>query len=159
MLGDRFGLFIRKAKLEDLEEIADFNFQMAKETEGKILDKNLVREGVRAALSDEIKGFYLVAEDKSTKLIVGQLMVTFEWSDWRNKNFWWIQSVYVDQKYRNKKVFSQLYEKVTELAISERNVCGLRLYTGENNFSAKKVYESLGMKKTLYEIYEKPLSI
>jgi len=82
-------------------------------------------------------------------------MVTFEWSDWRNKKFWWIQSVYVDKKYRNKKVFSQLFGTVTKMALSEKSVCGLRLYTSKNNYSAKQVYESLGMKKTSYEIYEK----
>ena len=151
-------LLIRKAKLEDIEKIADFNIQMAKETEGKNLDKNVVREGVRAALNDKIKGFYLIAVDNNTnKMLVGQLMVTFEWSDWRNKNFWWIQSVYVNKKYRNKKIFSQLFRTVAKMALSEKNVCGLRLYTSKNNFSTKRVYESLGMKKTLYEIYEKPL--
>jgi hypothetical protein len=81
-------LLIRKAKLEDIEKIAEFNIQMAKETEGKILDKNIVQEGVRAVLNNKIKGFYLIAEDnKATKMLVGQLMVTFEWSDCRNKNF------------------------------------------------------------------------
>ena len=149
-------LLIRKAKLEDLERISDFNIQMAKETEAKILDKNIVQKGVKAVLNNKIKGFYLIAEDnKDTKIVVGQLMVTFEWSDWRNKNFWWIQSVYVDNEYRNKKVFSQLFRTVTKMALSEKNVCGLRLYTNKNNFSAKQVYESLGMKKTSYEIYEK----
>ena len=82
-------MLIRKAKHEDIEKIAEFNIQMAKETEGKILNKNIVQEGVRAALNNKIKGFYLIAEDnKATKMLVGQLMVTFEWSDWRNKNFW-----------------------------------------------------------------------
>jgi GNAT superfamily N-acetyltransferase len=152
-------LLVREAKLEDLEKIVAFNIQMAKETEGKILEKNIVREGVKAVLNNKIKGFYLMAEDnKTNKKLVGQLMITFEWSDWRNKNFWWIQSVYVDQKYRNKKVFSQLFRTVTKMALSQKSVCGLRLYTGKNNYSAKQVYESLGMKKTLYEIYEKPLS-
>jgi ribosomal protein S18 acetylase RimI-like enzyme len=149
-------LLIRKAKHEDIEKIAEFNVQMAKETEGKILNKKVVQEGVRAVLKNKIKGFYLIAEDnKATKLLVGQLMVTFEWSDWRNKNFWWIQSVYVDKKYRNKKVFSQLFRTVTKMALSEKNVYGLRLYTNKNNYSAKQVYKSLGMKKTSYEIYEK----
>ena len=148
-------MLIRKAKHADIEKIVDFNIQMAKETEGKILDKNIVREGVKSVLSNKIKGFYLMTEDKATKLLVGQLMVTFEWSDWRNKYFWWIQSVYVDKKYRNKKVFSQLFRAISELALSKKSVCGLRLYTGKNNYSAKQVYESLGMKKTSYEIYEK----
>ena len=151
-------MLIRKAKLEDLERIVDFNIQMAKETEGKILDKNIVRIGVKVVLENKIKGFYLMAEDnQGTKTLGGQLMVTFEWSDWRNKNIWWIQSVYVDKKYRNKKVFSQLYRTVTKMALSEKSVGGLRLYVEKHNNSAKQVYESLGMKKTPYEIYEKSL--
>jgi ribosomal protein S18 acetylase RimI-like enzyme len=149
-------LIIRKAKLEDLEQIVDFNIQMAKETEEKILEKNVTREGVEAVLKNELKGFFLLAEEnKDKKEICGQLMITFEWSDWRNKNIWWIQSVFVDKNYRNKKVFSELFKSVTKMALSEKGVGGLRLYVEKNNNSAKQVYESLGMKKTSYEIYEK----
>jgi GNAT superfamily N-acetyltransferase len=149
-------LIIRKAKLEDLEQIVDFNIQMAKETEEKILEKNVTREGVEAVLKNELKGFFLLAEEnKDKKEICGQLMITFEWSDWRNKNIWWIQSVFVDKNYRNKKVFSELFKSVTKMALSEKGVGGLRLYVEKNNNSAKQVYESLGMKKTPYEIYEK----
>ena len=150
-------LIVRRAGLEDLERIVDFNVQMAKETEGKNLDKHIVREGVRTVLNNESKGFYLLAEDKGDKMLAGQLMVTFEWSDWRNKDFWWIQSVYVERKYRNSGVFSRLYRAVTKMASSRKNVCGLRLYVEKHNTSAKQVYESLGMKKTAYEIYEKAL--
>ena len=150
-------MLIRKAKRKDLEKIVDFNIQMAKETEGKILNKNIVRKGVTGVLVNKIKGFYLMAEDKSAKMIVGQLMVTFEWSDWQNKNFWWIQSVYVNNRYRNKKIFSHLFRTVLKLALSQKNVCGLRLYVKRNNNSAKQVYEALDMKKTSYEIYEKLL--
>jgi ribosomal protein S18 acetylase RimI-like enzyme len=132
--------------------------KMAKETEGKTLDRNIVREGVKTVLSNELKGFYLLAEEnEGARVICGQLMVTFEWSDWRNKYFWWIQSVYVDKKYRNKKVFSHLYRAVIEMALSDGSVGGLRLYVEKHNDSAKRVYESLGMKKTPYEIYEKSL--
>ena len=149
-------MLIRKAKLEDLEQIVDFNIQMAKETEEKILEKNVTREGVEAVLKNELKGFFLLAEEnKDKKEICGQLMITFEWSDWRNKNIWWIQSVFVDKNYRNKKVFSELFKSVTKMALSEKGVGGLRLYVEKNNNSAKQVYESLGMKKTPYEIYEK----
>ena len=151
-------LRIRKAGLEDLERIVDFNIQMAEETERKILDKNIVREGVKTILNDETKGFYLLSEcNESGKIIAGQLMVTFEWSDWRNKNIWWIQSVYVDKKYRDKKVFSRLYRTLTKMALSEKSVGALRLYVKKNNDYAKKAYESLGMKKTAYEIYEESL--
>lgn len=151
-------LRIRKARLEDLERIVAFNIQMAEETEGKILDKNIVREGVKTILNDETRGFYLLSEyNENGKIIAGQLMVTFEWSDWKNKNIWWIQSVYVDKKYRNKKVFSRLYRSVTEMALSEKSVGALRLYVEKNNDYAKQVYESLGMEKTPYEVYEKSL--
>ena len=155
MFGDEYSLLIRKAKLEDLEEIINFNIQMAKETEGKIIEKNVVRQGVKTMLNNNLKGFYLVAEESNdNKILCGQLMVTFEWSDWKNKNIWWIQNVYVDKRYRNKKVFSQLYRNVVRIAASEKNVVGLRLYVEMQNDSAKQVYESLGMKKTPYEIYE-----
>lgn len=151
-------LCIRKARLEDLERIVDFNVKMAEETEGKVLDKNVVREGVRAVLNDRAKGFYLLSEYTTKgRVIAGQLMVTFEWSDWRNKDFWWIQSVYVDKGFRNKKVFSSLYGTVAKMALSEGSVGGLRLYVDKDNDSAKQVYQSLGLKKTGYEIYEKPL--
>jgi GNAT superfamily N-acetyltransferase len=149
-------LIIRKARLKDWERIVDFNLQMAKETEGKILDKNLVREGVKAVLNNQLRGFYLLAEnDEETKQIVGQLMITFEWSDWRNSNIWWIQSVYVDKKFRKRNIFSQLFATVAEMALSEKIVGKLKLYVIKDNSSAKQVYESLGMTKTPYEIYEK----
>jgi GNAT superfamily N-acetyltransferase len=154
--GDEYSLLIRKAKFEDLERIVDFNIQMAKETEEKILEKNVAREGVKAVLNNELKGFFLLAEEnRGRKKICGQLMITFEWSDWRNKNIWWIQSVFVDKNYRNRKVFSKLFNSVTKMALSEKEVGGLRLYVEKHNDSAKQVYESLGMKKTPYEIYEK----
>ena len=149
-------MLIRKAKLEDLERIADFNIQMAEETEGKILDRNTVIKGVKAVLEHESKGFYLIAIDnKKGKTPTGQLMVTYEWSDWRNKFFWWIQSVYVERKYRTQKVFSRLFDTISKMAFSQKNVAGLRLYVEKNNNSAKQVYEKLGMKKTPYKIYEK----
>jgi GNAT superfamily N-acetyltransferase len=151
-------LRIRKAKLEDLERIVDFNVEMAEETEGKMLDRSVVREGVRTVLKDRAKGFYLLSEwNGRGGMLAGQLMVTFEWSDWRNMNFWWIQSVYVDKKFRTKKVFSGLYGAVAKMALSEGSVGGLRLYVDKNNDSAKQVYESLGLRKTDYEIFEKSL--
>jgi ribosomal protein S18 acetylase RimI-like enzyme len=151
-------LLIRKARLKDLERIVEFNMRMAKETEEKVLDRNIVLEGVQTVLTNKSKGFYFLAEDnEGTGMVVGQLMVTYEWSDWRNKDFWWIQSVYVDKKYRNRKVFSKLFRAVAKRALSTRSVDGLRLYVKENNYSAKQVYESLGMKKTSYEVYEKGL--
>ena len=155
MIGAEYSLIIRKAKLEDLDGIVALNIQMSKETDTKIIDENVVREGVKAVLRNVVKGFYLIAEEENNyKILAGQLMVTFEWSDWRNKNIWWIHNVYVDKKYRNKKVFSRLYRCAVKMASSERNVVVLRLYVEDYNVSAKQVYESFGMKKTSYEIYE-----
>jgi len=151
-------MLIRKANLGDLEEIVDFNLKLAQETENEKLNRNIVRNGVQAVLNDNQKGFYLVAENKADeKELVGQLMITFEWSDWRNKCFWWIQSVYVDERYRNQEVFSSLYREVIKTAKSRKDISRLRLYVEKHNVKAKQVYESLGLKKTQYEVYELPL--
>lgn len=148
-------LVIRRAEPEDVETVADFNIKMAEETEGRKLDRVTVLKGVKAAIDDPQKGFYLIAEKREvpTKL-VGQLLVTFEWSDWRNKYFWWIQSVYVQREHRDQKVFSQLYRRIVKMAKQRKNVAGLRLYVEKHNELAKRVYEDLGMAKTFYEVYE-----
>lgn len=151
-----YDIYVRKAGFEDIEKITDHNFQMAKETENKTLDRTIVIDGVKAVIEDPSKGFYLVAEREDDKVVVGQLMITFEWSDWRNKCFWWIQSVYVDRRYRNQKIFTSLYEEIVRLIKSREDVCGLRLYVKAHNKSAKKVYEALGMNRTSYEIFEMP---
>jgi ribosomal protein S18 acetylase RimI-like enzyme len=151
-------IFIREARYDDVESIAKFNMKMALETESKKLEEIIVDKGVRAVIEDSQKGFYLVAEKRGdTPNIVGQLLVTFEWSDWRNKNIWWIQSVYVQKNFRNQKVFSKLYNHVVYMARNKKNICGIRLYVEGQNESAKLVYETLGMIKTSYEIYEKEL--
>ena len=148
-------IVVRKAGLEDAETIANLNAKIAEETEGRKIDKDVALEGVEAVIKDPHKGFYLVAEKRSIPVrIVGQLLITFEWSDWRNKYFWWIQSVYVDKKYRNKKIFSRLYRQVVEMAKYRKDVSGLRLYVEKHNEAAKKAYEALGLKRTSYEMYE-----
>jgi len=148
-------IVVRKAGLEDAETIANSNMKMAEETEGRKIDKDVALEDVEAVIKDPHKGFYLVAEKRSIPVrIVGQLLITFEWSDWRNKYFWWIQSVYVDKKYRNKKIFSRLYGRVVEMAKYRKDVSGLKLYVEKHNEAAKKAYEALGLKRTFYEMYE-----
>lgn len=148
-------LVIRRAEPKDVETVADFNVKMAEETEGRKLDRVTVLKGVKAAIDDPQKGFYLIAEKREVPAkLVGQLLVTFEWSDWRNKHFWWIQSVYVQREHRDQKVFSQLYRRVVKMAKQQKDVAGLRLYVEEHNELAKKVYEDLGMAKTFYEVYE-----
>jgi ribosomal protein S18 acetylase RimI-like enzyme len=146
---------VRRAETRDLSRIADFNMRMAGETERKELNAKDVRKGVEAVLKDRGKGFYLVAETGNSREIVGQLLVTFEWSDWRNKNFWWIQSVYVEPEARNQGIFTQLYRKLGDLADLEGQVCGFRLYVDRSNFAAKRIYESIGFRMTSYEMYEK----
>lgn len=143
---------IRPATPSDARVLAKFNALMAKETENRELDPSLLQAGVDSLFQDPSRGLYYVAESGGT--IVGQLMVTYEWSDWRNGTFWWIQSVYVEQAFRGKGVFKTLYRYIESLAKDRKDVCGLRLYVEHDNTAAKETYASLGMKKTPYEMYE-----
>lgn len=145
-------LVIRPAELKDAESIVKFNAAMGKETEGIALDTDILKCGVQSLLTDQSKGFYLVAE--IGKKIVGQLMITYEWSDWRCGFFWWIQSVYIIPEYRQLGVFRNLYQHVHDLAYADKNVCGLRLYVDRNNKRAQKAYKNLGMSKSHYEMFE-----
>jgi GNAT superfamily N-acetyltransferase len=117
------------------------------------LDLETVRRGVAALLKDPAKGIYFVAEHKSR--VVGQLCITYEWSDWRNGNFWWIQSVYVEQEFRGRGIFASLFEHVQKLARERTEVCGLRLYMEKDNERARGVYQKLGLKQTHYQVFEK----
>jgi GNAT superfamily N-acetyltransferase len=144
---------IRRATISDAGDIAEFNELMADETEQRTLNKKTLLAGVKAILQDAAKGVYFVAEENGT--VVGQLMITYEWSDWRNGNFWWIQSVYVRKEFRELGVFRALYEHVEELARKRNDVCGLRLYVERGNERARNVYEKMGMKRTAYELFEK----
>lgn len=143
---------IRLARKEDASAMVEFNQAMALETEGKTLDSQTLTSGVGAVFHDDKKGFYVVAEDKGK--IVGGLMVTFEWSDWRDGWFWWIQSVYILPEYRGRSIYSLLYQFVKNEAQKEGNVCGFRLYVEKENERAQKVYENLGMEETYYLMYE-----
>ncbi len=145
-------LVIRPAELKDAETIIEFNEAMGKETESLKLDIDILRCGVRSILSDQNKGCYFVAEVNGK--VVGQLMITYEWSDWRCANFWWIQSVYVLPDYRQQSVFRKLYQHIHELASADKSVCGLRLYVDRNNERAKKAYTNLGMLQSHYELFE-----
>lgn len=143
---------IRRAKLSDAATIADYNARMAWETERRRLDLKRVTKGARALIKDAAKGFYFVAEIDGK--VAGQLLITFEWSDWRNGSFWWIQSVYVAPEFRERGVFRALYAHVHKLAKSRRDVCGLRLYVEHENGRAQKAYARLGMKEAHYRIFE-----
>ena len=143
---------VRRALQIDAEHISDFNIAMALETEGKPLDSETVRGGVWAVLSRNDLGFYVVAEHRDET--VGQLLITYEWSDWRNAFFWWIQSVYVAPEYRHQGVYKALHEYVSKAAGSQGDVCGIRLYVDKDNKIAQGVYAGLGMSETNYDMYE-----
>ncbi|PCJ58871.1 MAG: GNAT family N-acetyltransferase [Planctomycetota bacterium] len=143
---------IRFASEADCEIIAQFNIDMAFETEELKLIPAVITAGVKNMLANPSHGFYLVAtiEEK----IIGCLMITKEWSDWRNGLFWWIQSVYVMADFRGRGVYRQLYNHVQLLAQKEDNVCGFRLYVEQDNMKAQSTYKKLGMAETNYKLYE-----
>ncbi len=149
---DSSNITIRTATECDIEHIARFNSDMALETEGIELLPEVILQGARTLVNDEKLGFYLVAETDNR--IVASLMVTTEWSDWRNGQFWWIQSVYVIPEFRRQGLYSRLYSKVKSLADENRNVCGYRLYVEKNNNAAQSAYENVGMHETEYKMYE-----
>ena len=133
--------------------IASNNAAMALETEGRRLDLDRLGRGVSLLLEDRSKGFYLVAEDESGE-VVGQLMVTYEWSDWRAGTFWWIQSVYVAPHARRTGVYRALYEHLLQMAREDGGVCGIRLYVERENERAMTTYRALGMARAHYEMFE-----
>jgi GNAT superfamily N-acetyltransferase len=143
---------IRRAVLSDSKALAEFNTSMARETEGIELIPSVIGSGVKAMIENPQMGFYLVVEDEGK--IQASLMITAEWSDWRNGLFWWIQSVYVNQQYRRQGLYRKLYEHVKSLAEAENHVCGFRLYVEHDNQIAQKTYRTLGMDETSYKMYE-----
>ena len=150
-----YEIIIRIARASDTESLIAFNQAMALETENKTLDPDKISPGVAAVFSDEKKGFYAVAEIENK--IIGGLMVTYEWSDWRDAWFWWVQSVYILPEGRGKKIYSRLYDFVKEKARAEGNVCGFRLYVETENRHAQRVYEKVGMESSHYLMYEEML--
>ena len=126
---------------------------MALETEHKILMPEVIGAGVRRLIENPAMGFYIVAENEKGEVVAG-LLITTEWSDWRNGIFWWIQSVYVVSEWRRQGVYRRLYEHVRELAEADPAVCGFRLYVEKDNANAQQTYASLGMSPTDYLIYE-----
>jgi len=145
-------LQIRKARGEDAASLVLFNRAMALETEGIRLDEETLTAGVHAVLSTADRGFYVVAEEDGE--VAGGLLVTREWSDWRNAWFWWIQSVYVVPQARGKGIYRELSAFVWALAVEVGDVCGIRLYVEKENRTAQTVYRRLGMHETDYLMYE-----
>lgn len=143
---------IRLAVSSDAVVIVDFNASMAKETENLELDRERLRKGTEALIADSSKGIYYLAEVNGK--VVGQLMITYEWSDWRNATFLWIQSVYVLPEFRKQGIFRSLYLYVESIAKKRSDVCGLRLYVDQSNERAQQIYEALGMKYSHYKMME-----
>ena len=147
---------IRLAGPEDVTTLVSFSAAMALETEDRYLDKDRLYDGTMALLESPSRGFFMVAELKlgDIRLLLGQLMITYEWSDWRNGVFWWIQSVYVDPAYRRQNVFRQMHQAVMARAKTSPHVCGVRLYVEESNHVAQAVYQRVGLTASSYAIFE-----
>lgn len=144
---------VRKAILEDKDQIAAFQISMALETENLILYPEIVNLGVEAVFRDPAKGSYYVAEVDNR--VIASLLTTYEWSDWRNGNILWIQSVFVEGEFRGRGVFRMLYEYVKSTVLNEKNgYRGIRLYVDKSNVKAIEVYTKLGMTNHHYETFE-----
>jgi len=145
-------MIIRQANETDSASIVEFQLAMAMETEQLELHEPTVIKGVAAVFADQSKGIYYVAELHGQ--VVGSLLTTFEWSDWRNGTVLWIQSVYVRPEFRKRSVFSRLYKHIQEMVASNHDLRGIRLYADKTNTSAHSVYEHLGMTAEHYQMYE-----
>ena len=143
---------VRAATPADLEFLMDGNARMALETESLTLDRQRLQAGVEAVFADAGRGFYLIAEVDGER--AGQMMITYEWSDWRNGVFWWIQSVYTVPEMRGRGAFRALYAAVEEMARERGGVCGLRLYVEAHNEAAQATYRRCGMSETVYKMFE-----
>ena len=143
---------VRPAGEADVLRLRDWAIAMALETEHKTLDPGTVEKGIRAVLAQPRRGAYFVAERDGEA--AGTLMLTYEWSDWRNGDWWWIQSVYVAPGHRRQGVYAALYAHVLAGARANPEVCGLRLYVERDNANAQRTYESLGMVDAGYRMYE-----
>lgn len=145
-------ILIRLAEIRDVQVITKFNRAMALETEQKELIPEVISKGVDKLLNNPSLGFYVIAERDNE--VIGSLMVTTEWSDWRNGMFWWIQSVYIEPNERRKGIYTELYNFIRESANKNPSICGFRLYVEKENILAQNAYKALGMMETGYRIYE-----
>lgn len=149
-------LIIRAANLDDVESIITFSAAMALETENRHLDVTRLREGTLSLLNTPLYGFFMVAEirDGEHRTLIGQLMITYEWSDWRNGVFWWIQSVYVALPWRRQGVFRRMHDVIVGQAKADPRVCGIRLYVEQDNRTAQTVYQRVGLSPSAYAVFE-----
>ena len=146
---------VRSATAADIDVIVQFNAAMASETEAKTLDPAALRAGVAAVFAEARRGFYLIAENAGE--VAGCLMITYEWSDWRNGDWWWLQSVYVRPEHRRAGVFRALYAEVERRATARADVVGVRLYVERDNTHAQQTYQNLAMREDAYRMYSKAL--
>jgi len=142
---------IRLATPTDAAVLIEFNAAMARETEGKDLLPEVIGAGVHSLLANPAAGFYVIAE---AERVLAALMITKEWSDWRDGSFWWVQSVYVRPEARRQGIYRHLYRHVQEMAANDPKVCGFRLYVERENRAAQATYGALGMKETRYLVFE-----
>ncbi len=143
---------VRRANKADVPLIVAFNAAMAEETEGLSLDPIVLQRGVEEIFRNPQHGFYIVCEIDN--VVHACLMITYEWSDWRNGQFWWIQSVYVQKEFRQQGLYKQMYEFIKTEVKKSKGIAGIRLYVDHNNDKAKEVYKKSGMKKSNYELFE-----
>ena len=143
---------IRNATRDDIAFLADCNLAMAWESEEKRLDRDVLTRGIVAVFDHPERGFYIVAERGGKR--AGSLLITHEWSDWRNGGWWWIQSVYVMPDARRGGVFSAMYREVDSRARTSEGVIGLRLYVEKENTRAQATYAALGMEPAYYSLYQ-----
>ena len=146
---------VRRAVFNDLATIVAFNQAMASETEDRMLPEETIKAGVEGLFYSPQYGFYMVACDQNE--VVGSLLVTFEWSDWRNGIIWWIQSVYIKPQWRRRGIYRKLYKHVKTLAAAQGSVRGFRLYVEKENHTAQHTYANLGMQESDYLLYEEML--
>ncbi len=145
-------LKIRKAIPSDVSSIAHFQLEMALETESLVLDREILTSGIKAVFESPEKGSYFIAEMDG--ITAGSLLITYEWSDWRCKTIFWIQSVYVLPAFRRQGIYAALYNHIRQLAGAQNEVGGIRLYVDKSNLTAQKTYNAMGMNGEHYQVYE-----
>jgi len=142
---------IREATNSDIQILVDFQLKMAFETEKIRLDKAELSKGVEYAFYSNLADYYIAELNDE---VVGSLMITYEWSDWRNAIVLWIQSVYVVEKYRRNSIFSQMYKYIKSICENSDKYTGIRLYVDKSNKNAIATYKALGMNNQHYELFE-----
>jgi GNAT superfamily N-acetyltransferase len=148
----KIAVTFREARHGDAGAIINFQIAMARETEELELDRDVLTRGVEGVFADPSRGRYFVAE--SDGRVVGSLLITYEWSDWRNGMVWWIQSVYVQPEYRRRGIYGGLYAYIKTIVEPNPAIRGIRLYVDNRNVPAQQVYARLGMEGEHYRVFE-----